>query len=120
MSISPSQRYDFRKDRVRKKIFGTMERPRLSVYRSLKHIYVQVIDDAQGKTLASASSLEKDLRKQIKSGGSKESALLVGKRIAEKSVRLNIKKVVFDRGGNIYHGCVKAVADGARQNGLEF
>lgn len=118
--INSLQRYYFRKQRVRKKISGTSERPRLSVYRSSKYIYAQVIDDTAGKTLASASSL--DIAKQNKklSAANIESAQQVGKTIAEKSVGLNIKKVVFDRGGRLFHGSIKALADSARQNGLEF
>lgn len=120
MTVSVLERNYFRKIRVRKKIFGTALRPRLSVHRSLKHIYAQVIDDSKGKTLAFASSLDPAIRPEIKAGGNMKSALLVGKLIAQKSLALQIKKVVFDRGGRIFHGCVKAVADGARENGLEF
>ena len=120
MATSPLKSYYFRKIRVRKKVFGTSERPRLSVYRSLKHIYAQVIDDTLGKTIAFASSLDPAIRKQIKSGGNREAALKVGHLIAEKSKASKIKKVVFDRGGRIFHGTVKAVADGAREKGLEF
>ena len=120
MKNSPLRAYYFRKMRVRSKVSGTPERPRLSVYRSLKYIYAQVIDDTTGKTLAFASSLDADIRKQKKSAGNKESALQVGRMIAEKSLASKVKKVVFDRGGRIYHGVVKAVADGAREKGLEF
>ena len=120
MRNSPLRAYYFRKMRVRGKISGTPERPRLSIYRSLKHIYAQVIDDTTGRTLAFASSLDADIRKRKKSAGNKESALLVGRMIAEKSLASKVKKVVFDRGGRIYHGVVKAVADGAREKGLEF
>lgn len=120
MSVSVLERYKFRKIRVRKKVIGTPIRPRLSVYRSLKHIYAQVIDDTKGCTIVSASTADPALRKQIKSGGNKEAALLVGKLIAEKSLAQKIDKVVFDRGGRDYHGCIKAVADGAREKGLQF
>jgi large subunit ribosomal protein L18 len=120
MASSPLKSYYFRKIRVRKKVFGTPERPRLSVYRSLKNIYAQVIDDTKGRTLAFASSLDSSIREQKKSGGNKDSALMVGHLIAERSGASKIKKVVFDRGGRIFHGCVKAVADGAREKGLEF
>ena len=91
-------------------------RPRLSVHRTLQQIYVQVIDDAAGKTLASASSLEKDLRAKLKNGGNKEAAAEIGKLIAERA----IKEVAFDRGGYKYHGRVKALADAAREGGLSF
>ena len=101
--------------RVRKKVSGTAERPRLSVYRSEKNIYAQIIDDVAGTTLAAATSLE------IKDGGSnKETAAKVGKLIAEKAIAAGIKGVVFDRSGYIYHGRVQALADGAREGGLEF
>jgi len=106
--------------RVRNKVFGTAERPRLNVYRSLQHIYAQVIDDERGVTLVSASTLSPDIRDKIKSGGNKEAAAEVGKLIAAKALNKGIKKVVFDRGGYIYHGRVKALAEGAREGGLEF
>ena len=109
-------RYAFRKLRVRSKVYGTSERPRLSVYRSLKHIYAQLIDDTQGRTLASASSREKGAGKGAKSALAGQ----VGERLAKKAVAAGVKKVVFDRGARIYHGRVKAVADGARKGGLEF
>ena len=110
-----------RKKRVRKKVFGTPERPRLSVYRSLKHIYVQVIDDTKGITLVAASTLDPALREQLKGiKGKIEAARLVGKLVAERALEKGIKKVVFDRGGFKYHGRVKALADGAREAGLEF
>ncbi len=95
-------------------------RPRLSVFRSSKHIYAQVIDDAQGKTLASASSMEKDLRKSMPKGSDVSAAEAIGKLIAERAVKAGVKDVVFDRGGYIYHGRVKALAEGAREGGLNF
>jgi large subunit ribosomal protein L18 len=95
-------------------------RARLSVFRSSKHIYAQVIDDADGKTLASASSLEKDMRESFKTGANIEAAKTVGKRLAERAVAKGVKEVVFDRGGYLYHGRVKALADAAREAGLEF
>jgi len=109
--------------RIRKKILGTSERPRLNVYRSTNHIYVQVIDDAQGVTLVSATSVEKG--KGIKgdkrpTGGNLSAAKEVGKLIAERAQQKGINKVVFDRGGYLYHGRVKALADAARAAGLEF
>ena len=103
--------------RVRNKISGTPERPRLNVFRSAKHIYAQIIDDINGVTLAAASSTEKSFENY---GGNKEAAKTVGKMIAEKAMAKGIKKVVFDRGGYIYHGRVKELADGAREGGLEF
>ncbi|AZR74733.1 50S ribosomal protein L18 [Anoxybacter fermentans] len=106
--------------RVRKKISGTPERPRLSVYRSLKHMYAQVIDDVNGVTLVAASTLDPQLRNQLKYGGNKEAARAVGELIAERCLEKGIEKVVFDRGGNLYHGRVKALAEGARSKGLKF
>jgi len=109
--------------RIRKKLAGTTERPRLNVYRSVNHIYAQVIDDAEGKTLVSATSVEKgngvkgDKRP---TGGNVSSAKEVGKLIAERAKEKGIKKVVFDRGGYLYHGRIKALADAAREAGLEF
>ena len=104
--------------RVRKKISGTTEIPRLCVYRSLKNIYVQIIDDTTGKTLVSASTLDAELKANY--GGNKEAAKAVGALIAKKALEANIKAVVFDRGGYIYHGRVAALAEGAREGGLEF
>ena len=106
--------------RIRKRLRGIPERPRLSVFRSLKHIYAQVIDDAAGKTLASASSLEKELRGSLKTGANVAAAKEVGKRLAARAKEQGVKKVVFDRGGYLFHGRVKALADAAREGGLEF
>lgn len=106
-----------RQFRVRKKVVGTTERPRMAVFRSNKHISVQVIDDSTGQTLASASSYEKDLRD---GSGSKTGATNVGTRIAERGKAAGVSTVVFDRGGNRYHGRVAALADAAREAGLEF
>lgn len=106
--------------RMRKKVVGTSERPRLNVFRSLNNIYAQLIDDTKGVTLVSASTLDKELKDNESHGGNKESAKLVGKLIAEKAVAAGIKQVVFDRGGYIYHGRVKELADAAREAGLEF
>lgn len=103
--------------RVRGKVFGTSERPRLCVFRSLNNIYAQIIDDVAGNTLVSASSIEKSFSAD---GGNKVGAREVGKLIAERSVGKGIKEVVFDRGGYLYHGRVKELADGARENGLKF
>jgi large subunit ribosomal protein L18 len=106
--------------RIRKKIYGTPERPRLAVFKSLRYIYAQIIDDTKGHTLVSASSLEKELRSQLKSTKNMEAAKLVGEVIAKRALEKGIKKVVFDRGGFLYHGKVKALADSARGAGLEF
>ena len=103
--------------RVRKNISGTAERPRLNVYRSLNHIYAQIIDDTKGVTLVSASSMDKDFNQY---GGNCEGAKEVGKAVAAKALEKGIKAVVFDRGGYVYHGRVAALADGAREGGLEF
>ena len=105
-----------RHDRIRSKISGTAECPRLSVFRSNTNIFVQLIDDVKGVTLASSSSVEL----KLKNGGNVEGARLVGKDIAEKAKKLKIKNVVFDRGGYLYHGRVEALANAARENGLEF
>ena len=102
--------------RIRKKVRGTSERPRLAVYRSLNHIYVQVIDDDNGKTLAAASTTEKDLG--VKSGGNVEAAKTIGKTIAERAIAAGVSNVVFDRGGYVYHGRVKALLDATREAGL--
>ena len=105
-------------ERTRLKLKGSQERPRLAVFRSLKHIYAQVIDDKQGKTLAAASSGEKN--SSVKSGGNLAGAKEIGKLIAERAKSKGISKVVFDRGGYLYHGRIKALADAAREAGLEF
>ncbi len=106
--------------RVRTKVAGTPERPRLCVYRSLDHIYAQVIDDRAGRTLAAASSLDKETRKQLKGGGNVAAAKVVGKIIAERAKAAGIEQVVFDRGGYKYHGRVQALAEAAREAGLKF
>jgi large subunit ribosomal protein L18 len=109
-----------RHGRVRKYLAGTPQRPRLNVFRSLGGIYAQVIDDQAGKTLASASTIDQDLRAQMTGLKKTEQAKLVGKKVAERAVSKGIKAVVFDRGGFRYTGRVKALADGAREGGLEF
>lgn len=106
--------------RIRNKISGTPERPRLNVFKSLKNIYVQIIDDTVGKTLVSASTLDEAISKKQKNTGNIESAKLVGELIAKRALEKGINKVVFDRGGFIYHGRVKELADAARKFGLEF
>ena len=109
-----------RKIRVRKKIFGISSRPRLSVFRSLKHIYAQIIDDTKGITLASSSSLDVDLKSTLNDKDKSEVSNVVGKALAEKASKDGISQVVFDRSGFKYHGRVKALAEGAREGGLKF
>ncbi len=106
--------------RTRQVIAGTTERPRLCVFRSLRHIHAQVINDAEGRTLASASSIDGEVRKQIKGGGNVAAAKLIGKVVAERAKAAGVEKVVFDRGGYQYHGRVRALADAAREAGLQF
>jgi large subunit ribosomal protein L18 len=108
------------KARIRGRISGTPDRPRLTVYKSLKRIYVQAVDDTHGVTLAAASSLEKDMRGTLKSGANMEAAKAVGAQIAARLKEKGITSVVFDRNGNLYHGRVKALADSAREGGLKF
>lgn len=107
-------------ERVRKRISGTPERPRLNVFRSLKHIYAQIIDDTTGSTLVSASTVDEALKGKLNYGGNKEAAREVGKLLARKALEKGITKVVFDRGGYLYHGRVRELAEGAREGGLEF
>ena len=107
-----------RHKRIRKDLVGTSERPRLNVFRSNANIVAQIIDDEKGITLVSASTLEKELK--IKNGGNTEAAKIIGAEIAKRAKKAKINKVVFDRGGYLYHGRVKALADAARENGLEF
>ncbi|RPI75006.1 MAG: 50S ribosomal protein L18 [Desulfobacteraceae bacterium] len=110
-----------RKKRMRRKVKGSSERPRLTVFKSDKHIYAQIIDDASAKTLVNASSLGKEIKNEfLKKGGNKEGASILGKIIAKKALEQGIKKVIFDRNGFLYHGRVKALAEAARENGLEF
>lgn len=110
-----------RKLRVRRKIFGTAERPRLTVYRSLKHIYCQIINDEIGRTLLACSTLDKDVRSQIQQGMKKvEHAKIVGEVLARKAQSLGIVNVAFDRNGYLFHGRVRALAEGAREGGLKF
>jgi len=117
--ITQTKRNEIRQrihNRIRAKLSGTGERPRLNVYRSLNHIYAQVIDDQKGETLVSASTMAL----KVKTGGNIAAAKEIGKAVAEKAVAQGIKKVVFDRGGYLYHGRIKALADAAREAGLEF
>ncbi|WP_456395712.1 50S ribosomal protein L18 [Desulfurobacterium sp.] len=106
--------------RVRKKVFGTPERPRFAVYKSLKHMYAQIIDDTKGHTLVAASTLDREIREKVKGLSKTEAARIVGQVIAERAKAKGITAVVFDRGGFIYHGRIKAIAEGAREGGLEF
>lgn len=109
-----------RHKRIRKKVFGTAERPRLSVHRSLSHIYAQIIDDTRGNTLVAASTLDKDFVSEKGHRGNVNMAKKVGELIAKRAIEKGFKKVVFDRSGYLYHGRIKALADGARKAGLEF
>ena len=109
-----------RHERVRKTVFGTPERPRMAVFKSLKNISVQIIDDVNHKTLAAASTLDKDIKAEAAYGGNKEAAKLVGKKIGKAAKDAGIETVCFDRGGYLYHGRVKELADGAREAGLQF
>lgn len=106
--------------RVRRKVFGTKERPRLTVYRSLKNLYCQLIDDSEGRTLASASTLSSDVKVKLPSGGNKKAAELVGEKIAGEAKKIGVSKVVFDRGAYKFHGRLKAFADAARKAELKF
>ncbi|MGI9527427.1 MAG: 50S ribosomal protein L18 [Weeksellaceae bacterium] len=117
MAINKTEKRLKIKRRVRKNIFGTAERPRLSVYKSNKEIYAQIIDDLNGVTLVSASSREKEISDE---GTKAEKSTLVGKKIAEKAIAQGIESVIFDRNGFVYHGRVKSLADGAREGGLKF
>jgi large subunit ribosomal protein L18 len=112
--------YRFRKLRTRTKVYGTTERPRLSVFRSSKHIYAQIVDDVLGRTLAAASSVDPDVRGSLKNGATVAAARAVGKLIGERAKAAKHERVVFDRGGRAYHGRIKAVAEGAREAGLQF
>jgi large subunit ribosomal protein L18 len=109
-----------RKLRIRKKLSGTSERPRLCVFRSAKHIYAQIIDDSRGQTMVAISTLDPAVKVQGKFDNKVAKAVFIGKLLGEKAVNMGIKKVVFDRNGFMYHGRVKAVSDGAREAGLDF
>lgn len=109
-----------RKERIRKKLSGTAERPRLTVYKSLRHLHAQIVDDDSGRTLAAASTLSKELKGKLDEGDKKAAAKQVGLLIAEKCKAAKIEKVVFDRNGYPYHGRIAAIADGAREGGLQF
>jgi large subunit ribosomal protein L18 len=118
--IDKNQKRKERHYSIRNKVVGTPERPRLNIFKSSKHIYAQVIDDATGKTLASASTLDKELIAQLAELTKSDAAKLVGKTVGERAKNNGINAVVFDRGGYLYHGRVKLLADGARESGLEF
>lgn len=117
---SRNERRIARHERVRQNLYGTPDKPRLSVYRSNKNISVQIIDDVNGKTLVAASSLDKELQEKVKNGGNKEAAKMVGEAIAKRALANGIEEVAFDRGGFLYHGRVKELAEGARAAGLKF
>jgi large subunit ribosomal protein L18 len=115
------ERFEYRKERTRNKLRTIRTtRPRLCVTRSLKHIYAQVIDDLNGKTLVAASSLSEELKSKLKSGGNRAAAEAVGALLAQKAVAKGVKAVVFDRGGHVYHGRIQALAEAARKAGLQF
>ncbi len=120
MALSKLRAKKSRHERIRKKVHGTPAKPRLSVFKSLSHIYAQLIDDTNGKTIIAASSTEKAVASGIKHCGNVEAAKKVGANIAERALGKNIKNVVFDRSGYQYHGCIKALADAAREKGLNF
>ncbi|MBF0467652.1 MAG: 50S ribosomal protein L18 [Desulfamplus sp.] len=109
-----------RKKRIRKKMTGTDERPRMSIFKSAGHIYAQVINDVEGNTIVSASTLDKEFTDTGKKGGNKEAATTIGKIVAKRALDKGVTKVVFDRNGFLYHGRVKALSDGAREAGLQF
>ncbi len=120
MKLTRRELVQRRHRRVRRKVFGTPERPRLAVFRANAHIYAQVIDDTSHHTLVAASTVEPELKSKLKSGATCEASQEVGKSIAKRALEKGITKVVFDRGGNIYHGRVKALAEAAREAGLDF
>jgi len=120
-SFNKNEAREKRKKRMRRKVRGSSDRPRLTVFKSDKHIYAQIIDDSSAKTLVNASSLGKEIKSEfVKKGRNKEGASILGKIIAKKALEQGIKKVIFDRNGFLYHGRVKALAEAARENGLEF
>ncbi|MEW6542058.1 MAG: 50S ribosomal protein L18 [Nitrospirota bacterium] len=119
-TTAKTEKRERRHRRIRQRVFGTPARPRLNVFRSKGHIYAQVIDDTKGHTLAAASTLDQSLRKALKSTGTIEAAKAVGKLLAERAKALNVTAVVFDRGGWLYHGRIKALAEASREHGLQF
>ncbi len=120
MKLSRKQSVARRHRRIRKKVNGTPERPRLSVFRSHKHIYAQVIDDVAQNTVAAASTLDSDLKSDLKSTSTREASSAVGKLVAQRALAKGVTKVVFDRGGNLYHGRIQSLAEAAREAGLDF
>jgi large subunit ribosomal protein L18 len=120
MKLTRKESVHRRHYRIRRQISGTAERPRLSVFRSNQHIYAQLIDDDKQHTLASASTLDPDLKSKVDSGANCDASTEVGKLIAQRAIAQGIQQIVFDRGGNLYHGRVKALADAAREAGLNF
>ena len=118
--VNSNQKRQIRHKRVREIVQGTPDRPRLNVYRSLNHIYAQIIDDVEGKTLVAASSLGNDIKSNLKNTGNKEAAKLVGNLVGKKALEKGIETVIFDRGGYLYHGRIKELAEGAREAGLKF
>lgn len=120
MKLTRKESKQRRHRRVRGKVSGSEERPRLAVFRSNEHIYAQIIDDTKHHTIVAASSVEPDLKSNLATGANREASVQVGKLIAARSLEKGITQVVFDRGGNLYHGRIKALADAAREAGLEF
>lgn len=120
MKLTRTESKQRRHRRIRGKVNGSPERPRLAVFRSNEHIYAQVIDDTKHHTLVSASTLEPELKSSLASGANREASAQVGKLLAQRSLEKGITKVVFDRGGNLYHGRIQALADAAREAGLDF
>jgi large subunit ribosomal protein L18 len=120
MTVNRKNLVKRRHQRIRKKVSGTPERPRLAVFRSNFHIYAQIIDDVAQHTIVSASTLDKELKAKLQSSSNSEASAAVGKLVAQRALSKGIDQVVFDRGGNLYHGRVKALAEAARENGLTF
>ena len=118
--LKPNQYKKLKREGLRGKIKGTLERPRLSVYRSNQHIYAQIIDDTNSKTLLACSTLDRSIQLNLSTGRTCDASRLIGEKVAELSLQKNITKIVFDRGPYLYHGRVKALADGARAGGLQF
>ncbi len=119
-TIEKADKLERRRQRVRQRVFGTSARPRLSVFRSKSHIYAQIIDDVKGRTLAAASTVDPAVKKAVKSGATIEAAKAVGTLLAERAKAKSVQTVVFDRGGRLYHGRIKALADASRASGLHF
>ena len=118
--LKPTKYKRLKRETLRSKIKGTSERPRLSIYRSNENIYAQIIDDTTAKTIISCSTIDRSIKLSVLNGRTCQASKLMGKKLAERSLRKNITKIVFDRGPYLYHGRIKAVADGARSGGLEF